>query len=163
MENILSVKATEIVNLLKEKNLTIACAESCTGGMVSSAIVSVAGASSVMELGMTTYTSRIKETVLGVKSETLETYGAVSHQTAREMAVCVRRLAASNIGIAVTGVAGPEPCEDKAVGTVYIGFTDGKTVTVQRLDIGELDRETIRETACLAVFEIIENFVKEKD
>lgn len=162
MQNILSVKAADIVALLKGHGLKLACAESCTGGMVSSAIVSVSGASAVLELGVTSYTSRIKESVLGVSADTLNTYGAVSRQTAREMAVGIRRLASSDIGISVTGVAGPEPCEGKAVGTVYIALTDGKTITAQRLDIGNLDRTVIRETACLAVFELIENYVKEK-
>ncbi len=160
MENRLSLRAEKTVNLLKEKGLTVACAESCTGGMLSSAIVSVSGASAVMEMSITSYSARIKQDVLGVSPETVRDFGTVSRQTAREMAICIRRLAKSSIGVAVTGVAGPEPCEGKAVGTVYIALTDGQTVTAQRLDIGNVDRHTIREFACLAVFDLIDKFTR---
>lgn len=163
MENILSAKAVDTVNLLKEHGLTVACAESCTGGMLSSAIVSVSGASAVIELGIASYTSRIKQRILGVKAETLRCHGAVSRQTAREMAIGVRRLASSNIGVSITGVAGPEPCEGKAVGTVYIAISDCETVTAKRLDLGNLDRTAIREKSCIAVLELIDKFIKEKD
>ena len=147
--------AAETVEILKKEGLTVSCAESCTGGMISSCITSVAGASSVFELGITSYSSRIKNAVLGVKSDTLSEYGAVSRQTAREMAVEVRKIAGSDIAVSVTGAAGPDPCEGKPVGTVYIALADGKDIRVEKLTIEPDSREAIRKTACSAVFAMI--------
>ena len=90
--------AEELVGLLKEKKLLIATAESCTGGLVSSYITAVPGSSAVFELGMTSYSCRIKNEALGVKNETLDTLGAVSRDTARQMAECIRKKAAAHRG-----------------------------------------------------------------
>ena len=106
--------AEELVGLLKEKKLLIATAESCTGGLVSSYITAVPGSSAVFELGMTSYSCRIKNEALGVKNETLDTLGAVSRDTARQMAECIRKKADADIGVSVTGVAGPDSSEGRS-------------------------------------------------
>ena len=84
-------------------------------------LTDVSGASEVFECGVVTYSNRMKHQLLGVSQQTLDTFGAVSEETAREMAAGVRRLSGAEIGISVTGNAGPEPSEGKEVGLVYIG------------------------------------------
>lgn len=117
---------TAAVRLLTEKNLTVAVAESCTGGQVSAAITDIAGASGVFGCGVCAYSNEIKQKVLGVRSETLEQYGAVSEQTAREMAAGVRALSGADIGVSVTGIAGPGGgTEEKPVGLVHFAVDTG--------------------------------------
>lgn len=155
MKDFLSLEAEKTVELLKRRNKSVACAESCTGGMLSQYITSVSGASFVFEMGICAYSSRIKQRILGVKSQTLEQYGAVSRRTAAEMASRVRVLSGADIGVSITGVAGPEPSEGKMPGTVYIALADGKDIRVEKLTIEPDSREAIRKTACSAVFAMI--------
>lgn len=117
-----------IVDLLKEKQMTVTTAESCTGGLLSGRILNVPGASAVYKEGYITYSNEAKEKLLGVSHETLETYGAVSYETAREMAAGAARSAGADVALAVTGIAGPDGgTKEKPVGLVYIGcFVKGK-------------------------------------
>ena len=114
---------TVLVRTLKEKGLTAATAESFTGGYVAKRITDVSGASSVLHYGAVTYANEVKHAVLGVREETLEQFGAVSKETAREMAEGIRRVSGADIGIATTGVAGPEPSEGKPVGTAFVAVS----------------------------------------
>lgn len=118
-------KTTEnVVQLLLSKNLTLSTAESCTGGLISGAVTAVSGSSSVFGFGACTYANEAKIKLLGVKPSTLEEYGAVSMQTAVEMADGIRALSGSDFGISTTGIAGPSGgTEEKPVGTVWIGFS----------------------------------------
>ncbi len=118
-----------IVHLLAAKNKTIATAESCTGGLMSAMITSVPGASKVFEGGVIAYSNEIKEKILHVPKKTLEQHGAVSEQTAKAMARGVKELLFSDIGISITGIAGPSGgTPQKPVGTVCIGVcTQNKT------------------------------------
>jgi PncC family amidohydrolase len=110
-------------HLLRQRSLTLSVAESCTGGLVSHRITDVAGSSTYYQGSVTSYSNAIKERVLGVRHETLARYGAVSEQTALEMARGVRMLLETDIGLAVTGVAGPDGgTPDKPVGLVYIAL-----------------------------------------
>lgn len=125
-----------LVQTLRQKNLTIATAESCTGGLVSKRITEIPGASQVFGCGMCTYANAIKESLLGVSAETLQQHGAVSAQTAKEMARGVRQCAGADIGLAVTGIAGPDGgTAEKPVGLVYIAAAtqNGETVNELRL------------------------------
>lgn len=123
---------TALVRVLRAKKLKIASAESCTGGLVSKRITDVSGASEVFDCGVCTYANHIKEQLIGVSHETLAKYGAVSAQTAEEMAEGVRKLADADIGISTTGLAGPSGgSEQKPVGTVFIGIST-KTKTVSK-------------------------------
>jgi nicotinamide-nucleotide amidase len=116
-------------NLLKQRNETVSVAESCTGGMIGMRLTDIAGSSAYFLEGVITYSNEAKKRALGVPAETLESFGAVSSQTAEAMAQGVRQRAGTDYGIAVTGIAGPDGGSDeKPVGTVFIGYSD-KTVT----------------------------------
>ena len=136
-----------LVKALIGRGLTIASAESCTGGYVAKRITNVSGASDVLEGSIVTYANRIKEKFVGVSHETLEKYGAVSKQTAIEMARGVRALFDSDIGISTTGVAGPTGgSTEKPVGRVYVGVSYGDFEEVRELNIGggKATREYVR-------------------
>lgn len=112
-----------LINKLKEKGLRISAAESCTGGLVSKMITDISGASEVFDCAVTTYSNEAKIKLLGVNPQTLKTFGAVSEQTAREMALGVRNLSGADIAVSVTGIAGPTGAvPNKPVGTVCIGL-----------------------------------------
>jgi len=112
-----------IAVLLRERGLTIAVAESATGGLISDLITDVAGSSDYFKGSVVAYDNEVKARVLGVKLGTLERYGAVSHQTAEEMADGIRRLMNVDIGLSVTGIAGPAGATaGKPVGLFYIGI-----------------------------------------
>ena len=147
-----------VVDRLIEKGEKIATAESCTGGSISKRITDVSGASAVFDCGVCSYGNNIKNKVLGVKKETLETVGAVSPQTAMEMALGVRNLADSHYGIATTGIAGPTGgTKEKPVGLVYIGISSQKNTYAIKALLGEqgYNRENIRKIATdLALFSV---------
>jgi len=109
----------ELVEILKNKGLTIASAESLTGGLFSSRIVEVPGASKVFIGTVVTYATRIKHEVVGVNQITIDTYGVVSKETANEMAKGISKLMKSDVGISFTGNAGPDTMEGKPCGLVY--------------------------------------------
>ena len=136
-----------LVRILRKRGLHVATAESCTGGYVAKRLTDVSGASEVFECGVVTYSNRMKHQLLEVSQQTLDTFGAVSEETAREMAAGVRRLSGAEIGISVTGNAGPEPSEGKEVGLVYIGVDSPEMSRVFMLQVNRRDqdaRETIR-------------------
>lgn len=111
-----------IVNLLEEQKMTVTTAESCTGGLLAGRIMNVSGASNVYQEGYITYSNDAKERLIGVKRETLMQYGAVSPQTAEEMARGVAKAAGADASLSVTGIAGPGGgTKDKSVGLVYVG------------------------------------------
>jgi len=123
----------ELFTLLQKNDLTIACAESLTGGMFQQELTAIPGSSAVVKGGVVCYTNEVKEKVLSVKKETLEKYGAVSEECARELAENVASLLNADIGISFTGVAGPSAVEGKPVGTVYIGISKkGSPVKVEK-------------------------------
>ncbi len=141
------MKTKELVLLLKEKGLTVATAESCTGGGIGHAITAVSGSSAVYAGGVISYTNEVKEKILGVPAQTLETFGAVSSQTARAMAEGVRSLLHTDFGISVTGLAGPDgDGSGKPVGLVYIGVA-----CRERTDVHEFlfqgNRDAVRSQA----------------
>lgn len=134
------------VGLLKEKGLTLATAESCTAGYISKRITDVPGSSSVFLMGVTTYSNESKTNELSVDAELIKEHGAVSAPVAAEMAKGVRRKAGTDIGISITGIAGPDSDgTDKPVGLSYIGLADKNNVYVIESRKGsDHDREYIR-------------------
>lgn len=134
-----------VVEKLLQKNKKLSTAESCTGGLLSAAIVSVSGASGVFDTGVCTYSNQSKIALLGVNENTLSQHGAVSSQTAAEMALGAVKFAKSDFSLSVTGIAGPlGGTGEKPVGTVYIGcFAYGK-ITVKHF-IFKGNRDEIRE------------------
>ncbi len=154
-------KAETVVQLLKENNLKIATAESCTGGLVSAYITAVSGASQVLELGVTSYSNRIKNKILEVKSQTLENFGAISKDTAKQMAENVRKISNADIGVSVTGAAGPDSSEGHNAGYVIIALSDKAKTITKELNIPPKSRRFVREQAVLKLFELITNYFKE--
>ncbi len=144
----------KVVEELKKRNLVISTAESCTGGLLASCIVNVAGASSVFKEGYITYCDNAKIHMLGVRKETLQTYYAVSRQTAIEMAEGCVKVSGANIAISITGVAGPDMEDDKPVGLVYIGCCyENHSDAYEFHFLG--DRTSIRNQAVEKAFSII--------
>ncbi|WP_307303252.1 competence/damage-inducible protein A [Neobacillus driksii] len=127
----------ELMRVLKDKKLTISAAESLTGGLFQQELTSVPGVSSVLKGGVVCYTNEVKKNVLKVKPETIEKYGVVSQECAKELAENVAALVSADIGISFTGVAGPGELEGKPVGTVYIGISiRGQQTVVKKLELG---------------------------
>ena len=139
---------TALVSILKEKNRTIAAAESLTGGLVSKRITEVSGASEVFECGVCSYSNRIKHEILGVPSEILETYTEYSSETAIAMAEGVRKLSGADIAVSTTGIAGPNGgTPEKPVGLVYVGISTQNHSFAKELHLSkgfEDERESIR-------------------
>lgn len=127
-----------VVKELAAQNKTLATAESCTGGLLSKRITDISGSSAVFHMGVVTYANQAKEALLGVPHSTLEQFGAVSEETARAMAEGIVRTSGSNLGIGITGIAGPEGgTPEKPVGLIYIALSDGEnTWVVRRSPIG---------------------------
>ncbi|MCR5034172.1 MAG: competence/damage-inducible protein A [Clostridia bacterium] len=147
-------------NKLMSSSLTIAAAESCTGGMFGAALTDIPGISAVFDRSLVTYSNQAKIDELGVKPETLEQYGAVSEQTAIEMAEGVRLKAGTDIGISVTGIAGPDgDTEEKHVGLVYIGLSLGEKCggrcLCRKIDRRIRERQRNRRHAVLSMFDMI--------
>ncbi|MDN3495588.1 CinA family protein [Planococcus sp. APC 4015] len=141
--------AAVLLDALGNRGWTIAVAESLTGGMVVSALVDVPGASASVRGGVVAYATAVKAEVLGVDTDLLATAGAVDPEVARQMAEGVRRVLGADVGVATTGVAGPEPQDGKAVGTVCIAVvTPESTTSGERVFSG--DRASIRAQASAA-------------
>ncbi len=144
-----------ITKTLIARGQTIASAESCTGGKVASRIVDIPGTSACFNEGYVTYSNEAKHKNLGVRNETLNKYGAVSRQTAMEMAIGVRKRAGASYGIATTGIAGPDGgSETKPVGTVYICAASADTALTRRY-VFKGNRTQVRDQACQKAFEML--------
>ena len=154
----------KIVEILKKRGMTLAIAESLTGGLVSSAICGVPGASEVLLEGVVSYTDESKITRLGVRRETLEIHSSVSAQTAAEMAEGVRKNLGADIGISTTGVAGPGETDENGNprGLVYVGFSYGNETSVSRHMI-DGTRNAIREQAKDICLERLYEILYEKE
>ncbi|MDO5603318.1 MAG: competence/damage-inducible protein A [Oscillospiraceae bacterium] len=134
-----------VVHLLKGQGKTLATAESCTGGLISQRITSVAGASEVFGFGVCSYANEIKHRVLGVTEEALQKYGAVSPQTAAQMAEGAARLAEADYAVSVTGIAGPGGgTAEKPVGLVWMGLYSPQGIQTIELRLGDVGREQVR-------------------
>ncbi len=151
----------KIVALLIEKGLTISCAESCTGGMLSARLISVSGVSAVYNCGYITYSNQSKHEILNVKNSTLKQYGAVSSQTAKEMAKGASLKAKSDVAVSITGIAGPDGgTKEKPVGLVYIACNVKGNIRVQKYNfVG--NRSEVRESATMAALLLLKNCLLE--
>ena len=162
----MSSTATDVVRLLTVKGETLAVAESLTGGLVAAEITSVPGASKVFRGSVTAYATELKHELLGVDATLLAARGAVDPQVAAQMAAGVRKALGTDWGIATTGVAGPEPQDGQAVGTVFVavdgpfksdtGSAGGGKVEALRLngDREEIRRESVRSVLALLLKEL---------
>ncbi len=153
----------ELVGYLTGKGLHISTAESCTGGLLSALITEVPGSSAVLDEAVVTYSNEAKMRELGVRAETLERYGAVSGRTARQMAEGICARTGAEIGVGITGIAGPGGgSEKKPVGTVYAGISVNGATSVYHLRIGGT-RNEVREETCRFVFGRLLELVRENE
>ena len=144
-----------VLQLLRQRGLTLSAAESCTGGLIAKRITDLPGASAAFLGGVVSYTNGVKARVLGVPEELLDKHGAVSEPVARAMAEGVRRLTGSDLAVSVTGVAGPDR-DDRGneVGTVFIGLAAPDGTAVRRLDLGT-GRDRVRTMAAHHAFDML--------
>ncbi len=150
-----------VVRLLSSNGLTIATAESCTGGLVAATLIRVSGASDVFKEGFVTYSNRAKKTRIGVKKQTLEKFGAVSKETVTEMLTGTAKETKADVTVAISGVAGPSGgTEEKPVGTVYIGCYVKGNIRVERFQF-KGDRNKVRATAASKALAMVRMCVKE--
>lgn len=146
----------EVVNKLIEKGYHISLAESCTGGLASGALVGVADASKVLDVSFVTYANEAKVKYLGVDAETIEQYGVVSEEVARQMAAGVAKEAGSDVGVGITGVAGPSGgTKDKPVGMVCFGFYIAGEVMTFTKQFGDIGRNEVRAKSVEFVYETL--------
>jgi nicotinamide-nucleotide amidase len=145
----------KIANLLKQKHLTVATAESCTGGLISHSLTNISGSSVYFDRGIVSYSNNAKMELLGVYKEILEKYGAVSEQIAKVMAEGVRTKSNVDIGISTTGIAGPTGgTKEKPVGLVYIAVSTTKNVVVKKFQFTG-DRLQNKENTCNAALQML--------
>jgi nicotinamide-nucleotide amidase len=152
-----------VAKLLWERNFTVAAAESCTGGLVSKRLTDIPGSSKYLNLSLVTYSNEAKQQMLGVPDSVLQSYGAVSIETARAMATGVRDLAKADIGVGVTGVAGPDGgTAEKPVGLVYIALAADHFIADRKFQVPEtLSRANIRYRAASEVLNLIRRYLLE--
>ena len=155
-------KLEEVVaNLLIDNNTTIATAESCTAGLLSAKLTDVAGSSKYFNGGVVCYSNELKSDLVGVKQQTLDRYGAVSEETAHELAINIAKKLNSDIGVSITGIAGPDGgSEKKPVGLVFVGISYKNNVYIKKYNLTpnrNINRE-LTVTLCLnEIRKILEN------
>lgn len=151
----IALLAERIVKACSAKGKKVSTAESCTGGMISAALTSVSGSSAVIELGVCSYSNRIKHEVLGVSAETLEKFSEYSAQCAEEMALGAARVSGADYAVSTTGVAGPTGgTEEHPVGEVFIGTAGSDGAGAERFVFGG-GREEVRARACRKALELL--------
>jgi nicotinamide-nucleotide amidase len=141
------MEAARVLDLCRAAGLTVATAESCTGGMVGAALTDVAGSSDVYERGFITYSNAAKIEMLGVSPATLETHGAVSEQVAAEMASGARAHSSVDLAVSITGIAGPGGSDHKPEGRVCFGISHGDETRTETVEFGALGRAAVRAAA----------------
>jgi PncC family amidohydrolase len=148
---------------LKKHEVTVATAESCTGGLLAHTLTNISGSSAYFDRGVISYSNKAKQEILGVPEKVLEKYGAVSKQVAEAMAQAIRQQASVDYGLATTGIAGPTGgTKDKPVGLVYIAIATNDSVVVKRF-LFSGDRLANKESTCAAALELLlELFSQEK-
>ncbi|WP_147115304.1 CinA family protein [Tateyamaria sp. syn59] len=136
--------AARLVTEAQARGLKLATAESCTGGMVASAITEVPGASKVFDWGVVTYANGAKTDLLGVRLGTLDAHGAVSEEVAREMAEGARARSGADLAVSITGIAGPGGSEHKPEGRVCFGLAMAEGCRTETVEFGARGRDTVR-------------------
>ena len=167
MDNQISIAISpeeKLVKILKDKKYHISFAESCTGGLAAATLVSVADASSVFAESIVTYSKEAKIKYLGVKKEIIEFCGTVSEDVAGAMAQGVCNLTGAEIGVGITGVAGPTGgTPEKPVGTVCFGFTINGKVTTKTVNFEDVGRNNVRESAVTYVFRTLSHLLENEN
>ncbi|HTV32628.1 MAG TPA: CinA family protein [Methylocella sp.] len=154
-----------LIEACRALRLTLATAESCTGGLLAGLLTSIAGASDVFDRGFVTYSNAAKQELLGVSPETLARFGAVSHETARAMAEGVLSHSAADLSLSITGIAGPGGgSKEKPVGLVYFGraWRHGEPVSVEQR-FGEIGRDAVRQASLESAVALLHAALRDYD
>ena len=164
----LDIVTQRVVKYMKDKGLTLPAAESCTGGLVSESITSVAGASAVYKGGVCSYSEEVKQKTLGVSKDALERFTVYSPQVASQMSRGVMELMGTDAAIGITGIAGPDGGSDeKPVGTVYVSVRLHEAELVRDLalyrEYDELDRKKVRYLAAIKSLEMLRELIDRKE
>jgi nicotinamide-nucleotide amidase len=162
MGNNLRYAAAAVLDVCRSRKLTIATAESCTGGLVAGALTEIAGSSDVVDCGFVTYSNEAKRQLLGVTSETLRDHGAVSRETAEEMARGAIAHSDAQIAVAITGIAGPSGgSADKPVGLVHFASASrGGALTHREMRYGNIGRAEVRAKSVLEALAMLKEMAK---
>ena len=151
----------KIIRLLKKKRLKVSFAESCTGGLLSSAITSISGSSKVFTLGLVTYSNQSKNRVLKVPKQIIRKHGAVSMQCCLSMINNLSKISKSNIAVSITGIAGPSGgTKKKPVGLVYVGIKKGNKIKIHKCLFKNKGRSYIQKAAIRKSLGLILNILK---
>ena len=150
----------KVVETLRAKNLKLATAESCTAGMLSERITEIPGSSEVFEMGVTAYANYVKVQALGVDPEVIEKKGAVSDEVAAQMAMGIRAMCGADIGVGITGVAGPGQSEGKPSGLVYVAIADSNKVFVRKITSRGISRDTTRILATSTALDMVRRYME---
>jgi nicotinamide-nucleotide amidase len=155
-----------VARLLQAQHSTLALAESCTGGLLAKRLTDMPGSSEYFKEGLVTYSNESKERLLGVPHEMLAEHGAVSEPVARKMAAGARKLSGADLGLSVTGIAGPDGgTEEKPVGLVFVGLSDAEVTFAERLDLSAWarSRDAIRERSANWAFDLLRHRLEERN
>lgn len=148
--------AKKVLKVLIKKKLSISMAESCTGGLLSSSLTNYSGASKAVKLGLVTYSNESKIRLLKIPKKLLQKYGAVSPETCRYMLKGLKNLCTTNLGVSITGIAGPHGATKlKPVGLVYIGIRKKSKVTIQKFIFKSKNRKKIQNLTVNKVFKLV--------
>ena len=151
----------KIVSLLKKKKLKLAIAESCTGGMLSSAITSVSGSSKVFTMGLVTYSNQAKTSILKIPNQIIKKNGAVSVQCCLAMVNNLSKISKAKVCISITGIAGPKGgSKQKPVGLVYIGVKIGKKVIINKCNFKNNSRNLIQKQTVKKALNLLANLIR---
>lgn len=157
------MNAQQVLAALQERQKTLVTAESCTGGLCAKRITDIPGASGVFLGGVVSYTDTVKQRQLGVQARTLEQFGAVSEEVAREMAVGARRLMGADFALSATGVAGPDTDErGNEIGTVFVALAAEDETVIKRLALLG-DRSAIRQSSTDAMLALLWRYLQEQE
>ncbi len=162
MNDELRAAATAVLDACRARKLKVATAESCTGGLVAGALTEIADSSDVVDRGFVTYSNEAKQQMLGVSSETIKNYGAVSRQTAEEMARGTLGKANADLAVAITGIAGPGGGgKDKPVGLVHFAAASrGGTLVHKEMRYGDIGRGEVRGKSVLEALHMLKQMAE---
>ena len=150
-----------LIRLLIKKKLKISFAESCTGGLLSSSITSISGASKVFNLSLVTYSNQAKIKILKVNKNIIKKYGAVSHECCSAMVKNLSRISRANINVSITGIAGPKGgTKQKPVGLVYIGVKKGKKILINKCLFKSKKRSSIQKATVKKAIDLVLRIAK---
>ena len=154
----------KIISVLKRKKLSLAIAESCTGGLLSSSITSISGSSKVFKLGLVTYSNQAKISILKVQKKIIKNYGAVSVQCCLSMVNNLSKISKGKVCVSITGIAGPSGgTKKKPIGLVYIAVKIGKKIVINKSNFKNRGRIFIQKSTVNKALKIIFNLISGKD